>query len=361
MDGHACPVKPRTLLVLLLLGFGGFVLVAAATTPPPAGACGQPAAAGGSPITLTTAALRLLSGNQAQFVAELAGRTGLNGSVVAAWVLAEEGGQSVAPNGANNWLNVGSTDSGFYGASNSFWQDPISAADFTAAWLRGASEPGYGPASTGIRAILTTGGQPAAVQITAIQQSGWAKSGYPDLPALYTQVAGGTPTTVPVSYTTPCAATSPIGSGSDPIPGFTPGRDDMGVDGCATPGMPINAPAASTLTQVISDWYDGQPLMLFQFTPPLPGAQSSFWYVAEQITPVTETTPTTFAAGQEVATFASHGTCIEIGWGSPTSVQRTLAGQEGDSAAANPPPGALTPWGETFKQYFGIPWVGQSP
>jgi len=40
---------------------------------------------------------------------------------------------------------------------------------------------------------------------------------------------------------------------------------------------------------------------------------------------------------------------------------RLAAGQQGDPAAANPPPGALTPWGETFKQYFGIPWVGQSP
>jgi hypothetical protein len=347
--------------VLLLLGFGVFVLVAAATNPPSAGVCGQTSAGGGSATSLTTAAVRLLNGDQAQFAAELAGRTGLDSRVVGAWVLAEEGGQTIAPDGANNWLNVGSTDSGFYGASNSFWEEPVSAADFTAAWLSGASEPGYGPASVGIRAILSAVGQPAAAQITAIQQSGWAKSGYPDLPALYTRVAGGPLAAVPVSYATSCAATSPIGSGSDPIPGFTPGRDDMGVDACAKPGMPIDAPAASALVQVIGDWYHGQPLMLFQFTPPLPGVQSGYWYVAEQITPVTETTPTTFAAGQEVATFAPEGTCIEIGWGSPTAMSRTLAGQQGDQAAANPPPGALTPWGETFKTYFAIPWVGRSP
>ncbi|MGA2925040.1 MAG: hypothetical protein ABSG43_03440 [Solirubrobacteraceae bacterium] len=359
-------MRPRTLLALLLLGGGAFVFVAAATTPPPA-VCGGLSAGGGPPATLTAAAVRLLNASQAQFAAELAGKTGLDGSVVAAWVVAEEGGQSAAPNGTNNWLNIGATDSGFYGGSNSFWDSPVSAADFSAEWLRGTPEPGFGAASSGIRAILSTVGQPAAVQIAAIQQSGWAKSGYPDLPTLYTEVSGGAPTSVPVSYTTPCAASSPVGSGSDPIPEFTPSRDDMGVDACATPGMPIYAPAASTLVQVIDasntpgGWYQGEPLLLFQFTPPLPGAQSDYWYVAEQITPVTETAGTTFAAHQEVATFASHGTCIEIGWGSPTSVQRTLAGQQRDAAAANPPAGALTPWGETFKQYFGIPWVGQSP
>ena len=34
-------------------------------------------------------------------------------------------------------------------------------------------------------------------------------------------------------------------NGKDPIPGFTPARDDMGVDACAQPGMPIYAPATS--------------------------------------------------------------------------------------------------------------------
>ena len=151
------------------------------------------------------------------------------------------------------------------------------------------------------------------------------------------------------------------GSGSDPIPGFTPGRDDMGVDACATPGMPIYAPAASTLVGVLQNWYSGQPLLLFQFVPPLAGAPTGYWYVAEQITPVTETIGTQFAAMQEVATFAPSGTCIEIGWGSPTSSSRTYAGQIGRAADANPPAGALTPEAESFKQAFSIPWVGQSP
>jgi hypothetical protein len=78
--------------------------------------------------------------------------------------------------------------------------------------------------------------------------------------------------------------------------------------------------------------------------------------VAEQIAPASQTPGTVFQAGQAVATFAPSGTCIEIGWGSPTTTMRALAPQY-----ANPAAGQLTPVGETFKQYFGIPWVGQSP
>ena len=71
------------------------------------------------------------------------------------------------------------------------WSDPTTAADATAGWLRGQSTiPGYGTASSGVQSILSTAGQPASVQISALQNSGWASSGYPDLPALYQQVAG---------------------------------------------------------------------------------------------------------------------------------------------------------------------------
>jgi hypothetical protein len=150
--------------------------------------------------------------------------------------------------------------------------------------------------------------------------------------------------------------------GRDPIPGFTPSRDDMGVDACAKPGMPIYASATSVLVGVLPSWFEGEPLLLFQFAPPLSGTYQGdeYWYVAEQIVPVSEQVGAVFQAGQPVAHFATSGTCIEIGWGSPTSNARTLA-DVSDPAAANPPPGALTQWGETFKQFFGIPWVGQSP
>jgi peptidoglycan hydrolase CwlO-like protein len=144
------------------------------------------------------------------------------------------------------------------------------------------------------------------------------------------------------------------GAGSDPIPGFTIGRDDMGVDATAPPGAGIYAPLASTLVQVLQDWYAGQPLLLFQFDNPPAGLPSDYWYVAEEINPVTTAIGTNFQAGQRVASFASSGTGIEIGWGSATSDTRTLAGAT-DPAAANPPAGSTTVWAESFKSAFGIP------
>lgn len=142
--------------------------------------------------------------------------------------------------------------------------------------------------------------------------------------------------------------------GPDPIPGFTIGRDDMGVDANASPGAGIYAPLASTLVQVLQDWYAGQPLLLFHFDSTPPGAPTDYWYVAEQIDPVTTAIGTHFQAGQRVASYASSGTGIEIGWGSPTSNSRTLAGAT-DPAAAGAPAGSTTTWGESFKSAFGIP------
>jgi peptidoglycan hydrolase-like protein with peptidoglycan-binding domain len=147
-------------------------------------------------------------------------------------------------------------------------------------------------------------------------------------------------------------SSNPTG-GLDPIPGFKIGRDDMGVDAGAATGAGIYAPVASTLVQVMSDWYAGEPLLLFQFQTPPPGALSNYWYVAEQIVPITTTIGTTFAGGQRVASFAASGTGIEIGWGSPTANSRTLAGLT-DPGAASPPSGSTTIWGESFKQVFGI-------
>jgi hypothetical protein len=112
--------------------------------------------------------------------------------VISAWLLAEEnGGAAQAREAAHNndWLNIGYTDSGTYGSADSVWSDPIAAADATAGWLKGQNTiPGYGTASTGIQAILGAVGQSPAAQIAALQRSGWASSGYPDLPALYAQV-----------------------------------------------------------------------------------------------------------------------------------------------------------------------------
>jgi hypothetical protein len=135
-----------------------------------------------------------LTSGQRQFAERLSADTGLDTGVIGAWLLSEEsGGASQARQAANNndWLNIGYTDSGTFGGADSIWSDPIQAADATAGWLKGQDTiPGYGKASQGIQAILSTAGQAPQSQIAAIQGSGWASSGYPDLPGLYQQVAG---------------------------------------------------------------------------------------------------------------------------------------------------------------------------
>jgi hypothetical protein len=136
----------------------------------------------------------MLTSAQQTFASRLAADTGLDSGVVSAWLLAEEsGGAAVSRQAANNndWLNIGYTDSGTYGSADSVWSDPTAAADATAGWLKGQNTiPGYGTASSGIQAILATAGQAPSAQISALQNSGWASSGYPSLPSLYQQVAG---------------------------------------------------------------------------------------------------------------------------------------------------------------------------
>jgi len=143
---------------------------------------------------LPASAQTMLTSDQQQFASELSAQTGLDPSVVSAWLLAEESGgaaQSRQAQNNNDWLNIGYTDSATYGSGDSIWSNPVAAADATAGWLKGQSTiPGYGTASAGIQGILSTAGQSPAAQISALQNSGWASSGYPSLPSLYQQVAG---------------------------------------------------------------------------------------------------------------------------------------------------------------------------
>ncbi len=155
------------------------------------------AATGGASVSsaaLPAAAQSQLTTSQQQFAMRLAADTGLSPAVVCAWELAEEsGGAAQSRQSANNndWLNIGYTDSGTYGSADSVWSDPSTAADATAGWLKGQDTiPGYGTASSGIQAIMQTVGQSPQAQMAAIQTSGWAGGGYPDLPGLYQQVGG---------------------------------------------------------------------------------------------------------------------------------------------------------------------------
>jgi hypothetical protein len=155
------------------------------------GAAGDVSSTGGA--ALPAGAQTQLTSGQQQFASRLSAETGLDPSVVSAWLLAEESGgaaQSRQAQSNNDWLNIGYTDSGTFGSADSIWSNPITAADATAGWLKGQNTiPGYGTASSGIQAIVGTAGQPPSVQIAALQNSGWASSGYPSLPSLYQQVA----------------------------------------------------------------------------------------------------------------------------------------------------------------------------
>ena len=158
------------------------------------GAMGTTGTSATGTTSLPSSASTMLTSGQQQFASELASKTGLDPGVVSAWLLAEEsGGAAVSRQSANNndWLNIGYTDSGTYGSADSIWSNPTTAADATAGWLKGQDTiPGYGTASSGIQGVVATAGQSPQAQISALQNSGWASSGYPSLPSLYQQVAG---------------------------------------------------------------------------------------------------------------------------------------------------------------------------
>jgi hypothetical protein len=130
---------------------------------------------------------------QVAFGRQLTALSGLNPAVISAWMLAEQSGSAARyyqDRNFNDWLNIGRTGSGDFGTGDSLWADPARAARATWEWMTGhASVPGYGPGAPSVQAIARIAGHTAPVQIAAIQESGWAGSGYPGLPALYAQVA----------------------------------------------------------------------------------------------------------------------------------------------------------------------------
>jgi hypothetical protein len=102
-------------------------------------------------------------------------------------------------------------------------------------------------------------------------------------------------------------------------------RTDQGVDACMRPGSSLLALAPSRHIELVSDFYAGQPAMVLEVrSGPLVGKQ---WYLSEQITP-TISVGQSVSAGQTIATYASSGTCIEIGWWAP-GAGRPLGGIDG--------------------------------
>jgi len=170
--------------------------------------------------------------------------------------------------------------------------------------------------------------------------------------------AGGNtnPSTVSTTSTKP-GAKNPSGSNTNPngvtnpIPGFTVTAHDAGIDGTAPVGSAILAPVDSTLFNVMQGWYNGQPLLEFHFDQPQTGALSQYWYVAEQITPVTTKIGTQFKKGDAVAHFAASGTGIEIGWGDPAGGGNgTYAGSIGKGDFGHQP----STVSNSFVSFFGV-------
>lgn len=134
----------------------------------------------------------VLSRNQRRFARELVRQTGLHPHLVGAWIVAEQpaGAQFPVGHRDQNWLNIGLTDTRWYDGASS-WTDPVEAARRTAAWLQGREAvPGFGKAASGIVNFSRTAGKSLQEQIAALQKSGWASSGYPNLPQLVQQFGG---------------------------------------------------------------------------------------------------------------------------------------------------------------------------
>lgn len=152
-------------------------------------------------------------------------------------------------------------------------------------------------------------------------------------------LAGGTPL-----KTHPAAAQT--GSAYvNPIQGATIGRTDMGVDLNLPVGHPIRAIGDSKVINIYPNWYAGQPYVLLQLTN---GPQAGkYYYVAEQIAPSVRPGQTV-KAGQTIGTYASSGTGIEMGWGTPG--WQTLAQAQGNTGG---PGHSDSPAGQSFRNFLG--------
>jgi len=136
--------------------------------------------------------------------------------------------------------------------------------------------------------------------------------------------AGGTSVAAPSGAANPFALSS----------GLKVGRVDQGVDASMTPGSPIVAPLPSKVVRIDPNWYAGQPAVFFQVTSG--PEKGKYWYLGEQIAPSVKLGDSV-KAGDQVATYASHGTGIEIGWAADaanTLAQKTTGYVEGQATTA---------------------------
>lgn len=155
--------------------------------------------------------------------------------------------------------------------------------------------------------------------------------------------AGASSTSSASSSTTTVAGSA---AGVNPFAaaqGFKAERTDMGVDAAMSPGSPIVAPWPSKFLGTVSNWYDGQPYMAFEVTAGQYAGK--VYYLAEQIDPIDFTVGEVVDAGQQIASYASSGTGIEMGWANPSNWRQTLA--QGTTGYIE---GEVTAAGAAFRQ-----------
>lgn len=125
--------------------------------------------------------------------------------------------------------------------------------------------------------------------------------------------------------------------------GLVLGRTDQGVDANMAVGSPILAPFAGKVTAINQNWYSGQPQIVVEGTGAFKG---KFLYLAEQIVPSVHVGQS-IGAGQQLATYASHGTGIEMGWA------HNAAGQTQAQATSGYTEGKATAAGNSFRTFLG--------
>ena len=141
-----------------------------------------------------------LTPGQATFINRLSKDTGLPTPFLEAWVHEEQNNQNAQRyegQGYNNWLNIGNTDQMVAAGrrnNDPVYNNPLTAADATAAWMQGKSKAGYDYASQGIQdwyRAATGPGATAQSIISGLQGSGWASGGEGLLNTIYSHYAGG--------------------------------------------------------------------------------------------------------------------------------------------------------------------------
>lgn len=130
------------------------------------------------------------------------------------------------------------------------------------------------------------------------------------------------------------AAGPTITSGQAPLPhGATWERTDQGRDASAPAGSPITAIAAGVVSEIVPDFYAGQPAVVID-SPGLPGGATGIYY-AEQLIPGVHQGEQ-IQAGQQIGTVAQQGSGLEFGFwkNGQTLAQATTGYVEGEVTAA---------------------------